>query len=82
MEKIEKNVWYKLYVKRKSVMNRSYETTLSKCMYIHNQWFIRTYYKKDGQQMEDGETGFEYKPLDTSIFEVVRYEKEKEQDED
>lgn len=82
MEKIEKNVWYTLYVKRKSIRNRSYELTLAKCMYIDGVWYVRKYYQKDGQKMVDGETGFDYKPLDTSIFEVVRYAKEKEQDED
>ena len=82
MEKIEKNVWYTLYVKRKSIRNRSYELTLTKCMNIDGAWYVRKYYQKDGQKMVDGETGFDYKPLDTSIFEVVRYVKEKEQDED
>jgi hypothetical protein len=53
-------------------------------MNIDGAWYVRKYYKKDGGKMIDGETGFDYKPLDTSIFEVVRYvkEKEKEQDED
>nr|DAV57787.1 MAG TPA: hypothetical protein [Caudoviricetes sp.] len=82
MDKIEPSTFYKLYVKRKSTTNRSYETTLSNALHISGVWYIRLYYKQDDTRLTEGETGYEYRPLDTDIFEVVRYEKEKEQNED
>ena len=81
MDKIEPSTFYKLYVKRKSTNNRNYEVTFNKALYISGVWYIQLYYKQNDVRLTTGETGFEYRPLD-SMFEVVRYEKEEIQDED